>query len=147
MTASNLFNLSLSLNIPILANHKFLSSDVKNIIASILNILFNCVVAFLYILCAYMVYNIRGARRKEQEWPADFPEESRVHESTSQEQVHCSGTLYGFTFWFITLTIGAFALLSFLATLLFAYNRYRLAIIRGSTPRSHQTTNSSTINN
>lgn len=143
MTMSNIFNLALALDIPVLVNHKLLSSDVKNVIASMLNIIFNCVVAFLYILCAYMVYNITGARHKQQE----ISDGAATEDAGQVEPVKCSGALYNFTFWFITLTLGSFAILSALATLLFAYNRYRLAIIRGSTPRSHQATNSPTNNN
>ena len=135
MTASNLFNLALALNVPVLANHQLLSNDVKNIIASIVNIIFNSLVAFLYVLTAYMVFNIRGGR----------PESSAsqtVPPPDELSQVQCDTTLYNVTFWFVTLTLSAFLLLSTVALLLFAYNRYRLAIIRGSTPRSHQTTNS-----
>lgn len=177
MTASNLFNLALALDIPVLANHQFLSSDVKNIIASIVNILFNALVAFLYLLTAYMVYNIKGRPNKTSITQSNKQRLAILNNETSGENfyssggagseeaiktnegpdsgqsdvinaaVKCSASLYNFTFWFITLTLGSFALLSLLATLLFIYNRYRLAIIRGSTPRSHQATNSTGVVN
>lgn len=141
MTASNLFNLALALDIPILTNHRLLSLDNKNIIASILNILFNCIVALLYILTTYMIYTVKSSVKLHDN-SEDNAEPNR-EEGISEEPVvaeyqapNCSGLLYHFTFWFITLTLGVFVLLSLIALALFAYNRYRLAIIRGSTPRS-----------
>lgn len=141
MTTSNLFNLALALDIPILTNHRLLSADTKNTIASIINILFNCVVAFLYILTTYMVYTV-GALKHHQE---SSHIEHKVEDSSEEEPPvvaeyqavpDCGSLLYQFTFWFITLTLCLFALLGLIALILFAYNRYRLAIIRGLTPRS-----------
>lgn len=122
MTISNLFNLATSLNLPILHNQHLLSPDVKNIIASIVNILFNCIVTFLYVLCAYMVYTIYRNHPQQPDGVVDV--------------VDCNPTLYGFTYWFITITLSLSAVIILLAIILFCYNKYRLAIIRGSTPRS-----------
>lgn len=134
MTASNLFNLALALDLPILTNHSILSSDVKNIIASIVNIIFNCVVALLYILSAYMVYTIGSIKKPT------FDANGNSDDSEPQP-MDCNNTLYYFTFWFITLTLGLFLTLSLVACILFAYNKYRLAIIRGSAPRSQPSVN------
>ena len=123
MSASNLFNLALALDLPILTNHKLLSSDVKNTIASMLNIIFNCVVAFLYILSAYMAFSI-GKRVQPESTEGEPP------------PIDCNGTLYHSAFWFITLTLSSLVILSLMAIIFFAYNKYRLAIIRGSMPRS-----------
>lgn len=148
MTSSNLFNLALALDIPILTNHRLLSVDTKNTIASILNILFNCIVAFLYILTTYMVYTVgfnstahrHSDRSKDSAEPKveELPEDEQADGAFKQEQTNCGSLLYNFTFWFITLTLCLFALLALVALALFAYNKYRLAIIRGSTPRSQQ---------
>lgn len=118
MTASNLFNLALSFDLPILNNHQNLTSDIKNTIASIINIIFNCVVAILYTLCAYMVYAFTA--------------------NGYSDEIVCGGLLYNFTFWFVTSTLSIFVILSLVAAVFFAYNKYRLAVLRGSTPRSPQ---------
>lgn len=137
MTASNLFNLAFTLDYPILTNHSILTSDIKNTIASIINIIFNCVVAFLYILSAYMVFTV-GRKTGSK-----VNEATENHDESSEVEVDCSSLLYNFSFWFITLTLGLMAALVLIAGAFFIYNKYRLAIIRGSTPRS-QTTNIST---
>lgn len=134
MTASNLFNLAFSLDFPILSNHQILSIDVKNTIANIINIIFNSIVAFLYILSAYMVLKISVGKLE--------PDDSTSDSTTMVEElINCSGTLYSFTFWFVVLSIGLLIVFGILAFALFLYNKYRLAIIRGSTPRSQQDTN------
>lgn len=120
MTASNLFNLAISLDLPVLSNHQILTSDIKNTIASIVNIIFNCVVAILYILCAYMVYAFTA--------------------NGYSDEIVCGGLLYNFTFWFVTLTLSTSVVLVLIAAVFFAYNKYRLAILRGSTPRSQTNT-------
>lgn len=129
MTASNVFNLAFALDFPILSNHRALSNDVKNTIASIINIIFNCVVTFLYILSAYMVLRISGKKLNPDGSDSD-------PETTVEELVDCNGLLYSFTFWFVILTIALIIILGISALGLFLYNQYRLAIIRGSTPRS-----------
>lgn len=134
MSASNLFNLAISIDLPVLANQNALSADVKSIISSIVNILFNCLAAFLYILVAYMVYTISSETNSQGSSSSDEPVESKP-------TIECSGTLYYFTFWFITLTLGLVVILCILAATLALYNRYRMAIIRGSTPRSQAHTN------
>lgn len=116
MTASNFFNLALTFDLPILRNHEILTKDLKNTIASIVNIIFVTVVFFLYILCGFMIFTI------------------------GSQSIDCSGTLYHSTYWFITSTLGLIVILLFASIILYAYNRYRLAIVRGSTPRS-QTVN------
>lgn len=148
MTASNLFNLALALNFPILTNHQILSSEIKNAISSIINILFNCVVVFLYILTCYMVFSIDISRNADRTTVNSIvsPDGPRFvgEDSTSlpedNQQMKCSETLYYFAFWFATLTLGLIAILCLAAGLLYAYNSYRLAIIRGSTPRSQPQT-------
>lgn len=60
-----------------------------------------------------------------------------------EDQMDCSYLLYFFTFWFITLTLSLLVLLSVVASIFFAYNKYRLAIIRGSTSKSQPNTNPS----
>lgn len=147
MSASNLFNLALALNLPILTNQSILSSDVKNTIASIINIIFNCVVAFLYILCAHKVYTI-GSFNNLTSQPASSDEESNIGSSIGEPEapiMNCNYLLYYFTFWFVTLTLAMFALLLLMAAIFFAYNKYRMAIIRGTTPRSQQTSNSTNV--
>lgn len=140
MSASNLFNLAISIDLPVLANQSALSADVKNIITSIVNILFNCVAAFLYILVAYMVYTISSDSSSQDIGPPGDSIESRP-------TIECSATLYYFTFWFITLTLGLVVILCILAALMALYNKYRMAIIRGSTPRSQTQTNQTSNGN
>lgn len=115
---SNLFNLALSLNIPVLSNHEFLTPDLKNIIASIVNVILNCLAAFLYTICAYFVFTL-GAKSGE-----------------TEGSPNCSSLLYNFTFWFIFITLSMSISLCVIGTCLFIYNRYRLALVRGSTPSS-----------
>lgn len=145
MTASNLFNLGLSLDIPVLKDQHVLAADVKNVIASILNIIFNCVVAFLYIICAYMVFNIGGGKSRgdnSSSATSTTPPNAPSADWSDVAMVNCNQTLYSFTFWFMAITLSLSAIVMGLAVLLFAYNKYRLAIIRGSTPRSQtETTN------
>lgn len=129
MTASNLFNLALAINLPVFSNHSQLSFDIKNIIASILNILFNCIVAFLYILIAYKILTMGKVRQIDQLTSNETNNE--------QEPIGCNQTLTNFTFWFVAISLSIVAIISALGAILFAYNRYRLAIIRGSSPRSH----------
>lgn len=154
MTSSNLFNLALALDLPILTNHQILTSEIKNTIASIINIIFNCVVAFLYIISAYMVFTI-GKKSKRRDLLVDnatnnsgSSEESSPDDNNieSSDVMECSGLLYYTTFWFITLTLGLFVVLSLIATVFFAYNQYRLAIVRGSMPRSQSNTNTTPTN-
>jgi len=130
MTSSNLFNLALVLDLPILTNHRILSSDVKNIIASILNIIFNIVVLFIYIITAYMVFNMKGGGAEK-----SFTSGGESIEKALQP-IDCNGTLYGSTFWFIALTLTSILVMSLIAALCYSYQRYRDAIVRGSTPRS-----------
>lgn len=125
MTSSNLFNLALALDLKILTNHSQLSADLKNTIASILNILFNCVVAFLYILTAYKILISLKTSQDNQ---------GNVNEELASNE--CNQTLTGLTYYFVTITLGSMLILGSLGAILFAYTRYRLAIIRGSTPRS-----------
>lgn len=163
MTASNLFNLALAVNLPILSNHEILTSDIKNTIASIINIVFNCIVAFLYILTGYMVYTVGLAGKKVvtiNPAPAlngssnggsinkrlvnqneDYQDEAPI-----SQPIECGGLLYYFTFWFITLTLGLIVLLSLIACAFYSYNRYRIAIVRGSTPRSQHSNNLNNAN-
>lgn len=136
MTASNLFNLALAMDLPVLTNQSILSSDIKNTIASIINIIFNCVVAFVYILCAYKVYTIKS---KTQNSLLSDNGASDTGSDVDSTTIDCNPILYYLTFWFVTLTLGSFSLLITLGGIFFAYNKYRLAIIRGSTPRSQQT--------
>lgn len=138
MTASNLFNLAFSLDLPILTNHSLLSNDTKNTIASIINIIFNCLVAFLYILSSYMVFNV-DIKKQDEHLTTDDPE-------NALEFIDCGSLLYYFTFWFVTLTLGLFVVLCLIACSLFLYNQYRLAIIRGSTPRSQPDANATQTN-
>lgn len=119
MTMSNIFNLALSLDLPILHNHEVLSADLKNIIASILNVMLNCLALFLYIICAYMVFTL-GCNSNE-------------NETNIEATPNCSPFLYNFTFWFMSLTLSITLILCFFAFGLFLYNRYRLALLRGST--------------
>lgn len=145
MTASNLFNLALALNIPVLTNQHILTSDIKNTIASIINIIFNCVVAFLYILCGYMVFTI--GRKKQNSSSSSSSNDGEESSSVDVEDLmDCNHVLYYFTLWFVVLTMGLFALLTIVAIIFFAYNKYRLAIIRGSTPRSQTTANNINTN-
>lgn len=139
MTASNLFNLALTFDLPILRNHQILTKDVKNTIASIVNIIFLCVVAFLYILCAYMVYTIAGKSSKAapslSEVPAEHRSADEVEVDTPQP-IDCSGILYSSTYWFITLTLGLSIIIALASCLFFLYHKYRSATVSGSTPRS-----------
>lgn len=129
MTASNLFNLALALDLPILANHRLLATDIKSIIASILNIIFNSAVAFVYMLTAYKVLTFSSQQTSAGQ--------TGDGGATSAPVLTCNASLYTTSFWFITLTLGLFVIISLLGSLLFAYNRYRLNIMRGSAPRSH----------
>lgn len=139
MTASNLFNLALAIDLHILTNHNTLSMDIKNTIASILNIIFNCVVAFLYILTAHKI--LVSSKLK--------PDDQGVANGNNELiQFECNQTLTSFTFWFIAITLGSMIILTVLGSILFAYTRYRLAIIRGSTPRSQtQPSTNGSLNN
>lgn len=128
MTAANLFNLAMALDLPLLSNHRHLSSDVKNTIASIVNIIFNSVAVFLYILSSYIVFTVGKWRQKDPD--------SDKNDAGEPVPPECDATLYYFTFWFVTLTLAFIVILSLLAAIFFAYNRYRLALIRGSMPRS-----------
>lgn len=144
MTASNFFNLALTFDLSILRNHEIISKDVKDTIASIVNIIFVTVVFFLYILCGYMIFTI-GTKSANLANNDNQPEHRSIDETnvigdlnTSQSKsIDCSGTLYHLTYWFITLTLGLVVVILFVSIILCAYNRYRLAIVRGSTPRSH----------
>jgi hypothetical protein len=127
MTASNLFNLALSIDLKILTNHSQLTIDIKNTIASILNIIFNCIVTFLYILTAYKILVSSKAKQNDQ---------GSANGNNESIQFECDETLTSFTYWFIITTLGSMLTLSLVGAILFAYTRYRLAIIRGSTPRS-----------
>lgn len=151
MTASNFFNLALTFDLPILRNHEILTKDVKNTISSIINIIFVCVVVFLYILCGYMVSTIGNKSTKELQKNSNenLAEHRSIDEASVgteeldyslSKSIDCSSTLYHSTYWFITLTLGLIAILILASIILYTYNRYRLAIVRGSTPRS-QTTN------
>lgn len=131
MTVSNLFNLALALDLPILANHRLLASDIKSIIASVLNIMFNATVAFVYVLTAHRVFTLAGTQRAGAELPGGEADANSAPLPT------CNETLLSLSFWFVALTLGSVAAFGLLGTLLFAYNRYRLAIIRGSAPRPH----------
>lgn len=137
MTASNLFNLALSLDLPVLSSHNTISADLKNMIASIINIIFNCIVVFLYILNAHAVLSM-SARQQ----PSSLNPNSA---DDNTEPPVCNAVLYNFTYWLIVVSLSLSALLGLAATLLYAYNRYRLAIIRGSMPRS-QTNGTSVAN-
>lgn len=151
MTASNFFNLALTFDLPILRNHEILTKDVKNTISSIINIIFVCVVVFLYILCGYMVSTIGNKSTKELQKNSNenLAEHRSIDEASVgteeldyslSKSIDCSSTLYHSTYWFITLTLGLITILILASIILYTYNRYRLAIVRGSTPRS-QTTN------
>jgi len=133
MTASNLINLALALDLPILTNHQLLSSDIKNTIASIINIIFNCVVVFLFILSSFMVYNMGSTRAQSN---GDDTSGTRDERASNEVTLGCNSLLYYFTYWFITLTLSLVVILSAIAAILYIYNRYRLAIVRGSTSRS-----------
>lgn len=146
MTASNLFNLALAIDLPILANHRLLANDIKNIIASILNIIFNVVVGFYYILTAYKVFAL-STKRNELNVDNTNNNDDSTTTQQQQQQLDCNSTLYNFTFWFVCLSLGSFAVISLLGLVLYLYNSHRLAIIRGSTPRSHARQGEAATNN
>lgn len=141
MTASNLFNLALALDLPILSNND-LTNDIKNTVASIINIIFNCTVTFLYILCSYMVYTIGISRQHQNNTnPSSASNESAPQDGVEASQImDCNGLLYYSSFWFVTLTLSVVAIFGLTACILFTYNKYRLTMIRGSTPRSQPST-------
>lgn len=130
MTMSNLFNLALSLEMPILHNHHNLTTDIKNIIASVLNVMFNCITIALYLVSAFMVIVMGDISQTASS--SNTNNESTPGDSSG---LNCNPQLYNFTFWFVTLSLGCLAVLCLVGGALFGYNKYRLALIRGATPR------------
>lgn len=142
MTASNLFNLGLACDLPILRNQEILSDDLKSIIASIVNVLLNVIAGFLFIICAHLVYTFDiNSLGNSNNLPINTNNNTNTSEYESNEidnpvAIACNPFLYDFTYWYITLTLITISTLCLLAVCLYAYNRYKLALIRGSTVTS-----------
>lgn len=134
MTFSNLFNLALSLNLPVLSNHKLLSSDLKNIIASLANIIFNCVVGFLYIVTAGSVLLISSVSKRKTDIDANNNAQTSAPE-IDPDLPNCSSTFYNFTYYFTTISLVLIIVASIISAIAYAYGRYRGAIERGTAQR------------
>lgn len=157
MTVSNLFNLGLACDLPILRNQDILSDDLKSIIASIVNVLMNVIAGFLFIICAHLVYTldpnylennsnnnlssaiITTATATQLANNTDTSSTSETSANDNLAQFACNPFLYNFTYWYISLTLIIISTLCLLALCLYAYNRYKLALIRGSTVTSSNT--------
>lgn len=136
MTLSNLFNFSLACDLPILRNQELLSEDLKNIIASLLNVIFNAIALFLYIMSAHLVLRLDAhANLPPPSTNPDNGTESNATDATNSS--NCEPFLYHFTFWFVVATIAVLVALCLLALIIYAYNKYRLALVRGTQETSH----------
>lgn len=169
MVASNVLNLASGFDLPILRNHVNLTTEVKDIVASVVNIILNCVVIFIFILITFYVYKMEPSARNESNDGVEatnnvantaMPEISTINYSNSKETTtiaaittdqrsttssnyqdnsYCDSLLYNFTYWFITLTILFVIILSLIGIASCAYNRYRKARMKSSSSRVFDT--------
>lgn len=138
MTFCNFFNLAMSLNLPVLSNHNLLTDDLKNIIASLINIIFNCFVIFIYIIIATLVFTTKNETRTNPlltEKANTTNGHAIIKSNITEPKINNndnSCTFHSFASTFIVISLSATLILTLAYIVFEAYKRYRDNIELGS---------------